>query len=75
MQGVSGSGRTLAGVYSGVCTRPLQGGMKPRRGWGRWKEKGARLGAALATGHILDLAFQLVPGVSFSSQKDKTYFT
>lgn len=37
----------------------------------RWKEKGARLGAALPPGRILGLAFQLVPGVSFSSQRIK----
>lgn len=37
---------------------------------GQWKEKAARLGAALSAGHLLHLT--LVLGVSFSSQEDRT---
>lgn len=58
LQGVSGSGHTLARVSSGVCMRPLQGGVEPGARGG-WKEKVARLGAALSAGYLLDLTLVL----------------
>lgn len=61
---------TCWGVRRCVHEAPTRG-LKPRGDWDRWKEKGARLGAALPPGRILGLAFQLVPGVSFSSQRIK----
>ena len=69
LQAVSGSGRTLAGVSSGVCMRPLQGGVEPGAGGSVEREGGQAGGSSFCW---VPSGPDLSPGVSFSSHEDRT---
>lgn len=71
LQGVSGSGRTLARVSSGVCMRPLQGGVEPGARGSMEREGGQAGGSSFCWAPS---GPDLSPGVSFSSQEDRTQF-